>query len=120
MKWSCLHLLYKYVVVEMGSFWVRHYQFTFHWARVNIVILAVVTLLWRQFLHNVLSKRVFTVASQRRIDHYNENYTAYDDTVKPVPNEEEALQYTEQLPLEEEEQQMLLPRFSGKDDTREW
>lgn len=62
----------------------------------------------------------FTVASHHRIDHYNENYTAYDDTVEPVPNEDEALQYTKQLPLEEEEQQMLLPRFSGKDDMREW
>lgn len=62
----------------------------------------------------------FTVASHRCIDHYNENYAAYDDTLEPVPNEEEALQYTEQLPLEEEEQQMLLPRFSGDDDTREW
>ncbi|XP_074624412.1 uncharacterized protein LOC141882364 [Acropora palmata] len=49
------------------------------------------------------------------------DYAAYDDTVEPVPSEEEALQYPEQLPpLEEEEQQTLLPRFSGEDDTREW
>ena len=45
---------------------------------------------------------------------------AYDGTVKPVPTEEEALQYAEQLAQEEEEEQTLLSRFSGEDDTREW
>lgn len=62
----------------------------------------------------------FTVVSDHRIDHYDENYAGYDDTVEPVPNEEEALQYAEQLALEEEEDQTLLARFSGEDDTREW
>ena len=62
----------------------------------------------------------FTVASDHRIDHYDKNYAAYDDTVETVPNEEEALQYVEQLALEEEEEQTSLTRFSGEDDTREW
>lgn len=43
-----------------------------------------------------------------------------DDTVEPVPTDEEALQYAEQLVQEEEEEQTLLSRFSGEDDTREW
>ena len=61
----------------------------------------------------------FTVASDHRIDHYNENYAAYDDNVEPVPNEEEALQCAEQLALEEEEEEeTLLARFSGEDDSR--
>lgn len=45
---------------------------------------------------------------------------AYNGTVEPVPTEEEALQYAEQLAQEEEEEQTLLSRFSGEDDSREW
>ena len=61
----------------------------------------------------------FTVASDHRIDHDEENFAAYVDTIEPVPNEEEAAtQYAEQLSLVEE--QTLLVRFSGEDDAREW
>ena len=62
----------------------------------------------------------FTVASDHHIHLYNDNYAAYDDTVEPVPNEEEALRYAEQLALEEKEEQTLLARFSREEDTREW
>ena len=55
--------------------------------------------------YHSLSLESFTVASDHRIEHYDENY---DDTVEPVPNKEEALQYTEQLALEEEEEQTLV------------
>lgn len=54
------------------------------------------------------------------VDHDAENYAAYDDTVESVPTEEEAMQYAEQLAQEEEEEQTLLARFSGEDDTRQW
>ncbi|KAK2549703.1 hypothetical protein P5673_029831, partial [Acropora cervicornis] len=44
----------------------------------------------------------------------------YDDSVEPVPTEEEAAEYLEQLALEEEEEQTLLSRFSGEEDIRDW
>ncbi|XP_067025620.1 uncharacterized protein [Acropora muricata] len=44
----------------------------------------------------------------------------YDDSVEPVPTEEEAAEYLEQLALEEEEEQTLLSRFSGEEDMRDW
>ena len=44
----------------------------------------------------------------------------YNDTVDPVPTEEEAAEYLAQLALEEEEEQTLLSRFSGEEDIRDW
>ena len=44
----------------------------------------------------------------------------YDDSVEPVPTEEEAAEYLEQLALEEEEEQILLSRFSGEEDIGDW
>ena len=44
----------------------------------------------------------------------------YDYSVEPVPTEEEAAEYLEQLALEEEEEQTLLSRFSGEEDIRDW
>lgn len=44
----------------------------------------------------------------------------YDDSVEPVPTEEEAAVYLEQLALEEEEEQILLSRFSGEEDIGDW
>jgi len=40
----------------------------------------------------------------------------YDDSLEPVPTEEEAAEYLEQLALEEEEEQI----FSGEEDIRNW
>ncbi|XP_078362184.1 P2X purinoceptor 7-like [Oculina patagonica] len=45
---------------------------------------------------------------------------SYDDSVEPVPTEEEAAQYIEQLELEEEEELTLLSRFSGEEDVSDW
>ena len=40
----------------------------------------------------------------------------YDDSVEPVPTEEEATEYLEQLAFEEEKEQI----FSGEQDIRNW
>lgn len=45
---------------------------------------------------------------------------SYDDSVEPVPTEQEAAQYIEQLELEEEEELTLLSRFSGEEDVSDW
>ncbi|XP_068671216.1 uncharacterized protein [Montipora foliosa] len=50
----------------------------------------------------------------------NEEIVNYDDSIEPVPTEEEAAAYLEQLTLEEEEEQTLLSRFSGKNDRTDW
>lgn len=44
----------------------------------------------------------------------------YDDSLEPVPTEEEAAEYLSQLALEEEEEQILLSRFSGEEDIIDW
>ena len=44
----------------------------------------------------------------------------YDDSVEPVPTEEEAAEYLEQLALEEEEEQILLSHFSEEEDIGYW
>ncbi|PFX32641.1 uncharacterized protein LOC111320004 [Stylophora pistillata] len=44
----------------------------------------------------------------------------YDDSVEPVPTEEDAALYLEQLALEEEDEQILLSRFSGEEDIGDW
>lgn len=49
-----------------------------------------------------------------------EEIHSYDDSVEPVPTEEEAAQYMEQLELEEEEERTLLSRFSGEEDVSNW
>ena len=43
----------------------------------------------------------------------------YSDSVEPVPTEEEAAEYLEQLASEEEEGQILLSRFSVEEDNRD-
>ena len=43
----------------------------------------------------------------------------YDDSIEPVPTEEVS-QYLQQLALEEEQEQMLLSRFSGEEDIVNW
>ena len=43
----------------------------------------------------------------------NEEIVKYDDSIEPVPTEQEAAVYLEQLTLEEEEEQTLLSRFSA-------
>ena len=50
----------------------------------------------------------------------NEEIVNYDDSIEPVPTEEEAAAYLEQLTLEEEEEQTLLSRFSGENDRTDW
>ena len=45
---------------------------------------------------------------------------SYDDSVEPVPTEEERADYLEQLALEEDEEQTLLSRFSGEEEIRDW
>lgn len=44
----------------------------------------------------------------------------YDDSVEPVPTQEEVAHYVEQLALEDEEEQTLLSRFSGEENVRDW
>ena len=44
----------------------------------------------------------------------------YDDSVQPIPTEEEAAEYLEPLALEEEEEQILLSRFCGEKDFGDW
>ena len=48
----------------------------------------------------------------------NEEIVNYDYSIEPVPTEEEAAAYLEQLTLEEEEEQTLLSCFSG--DLTDW
>ena len=50
----------------------------------------------------------------------HEEIVNYDDSIEPVPTEEEAAAYLEQLTLEEEEEQTLLSRFSGENDLTDW
>ena len=40
--------------------------------------------------------------------------------MEPVPTEEAAAEYLEQLAFEEEEEQTLLSRFPGEQDIRDW
>ena len=44
----------------------------------------------------------------------------YDDSVEPVPTEEEAAEYLEHLAFKVEEEQILLNRFSGEEDIGDW
>ena len=44
----------------------------------------------------------------------------YDDSIEPVPTEEGAASYLEQLTIEEEEEHTLLSRFSGEKDLADW
>lgn len=44
----------------------------------------------------------------------------YDESLEPVPNEEEAAEYLEQLQEEDDEEQLLLSRFSGEIDVTDW
>ena len=44
----------------------------------------------------------------------------YDESIEPVVNEREAAQHAMQVAEEEEEEQMLLGRFSGEFYVREW
>ena len=48
------------------------------------------------------------------------DFVPYDESVEPVANEEEAAQHAMQVAEEDEEEQMLLSRFSGEVDIREW
>lgn len=73
--------------------------------------------LYTQCPAHLVAKNISLSSENESVDHDEENYAAYDDTVESVPTEEEAMQYAEQ---EEEEEQTLLARFSGEDDTRQW
>ena len=44
----------------------------------------------------------------------------YDDSVEPVPTEEEAAEYLEHRAFKVEEEQILLSRFSGEEDIGDW
>ena len=44
----------------------------------------------------------------------------YDDSVEPVPTEDEAAEYLEHLAFKVEEEQILLSRFSGEEDIGDW
>ena len=44
----------------------------------------------------------------------------YDESMQPVANQNEVAQHAMQVTEEEEEEQMLLSRFSGEFDVREW
>ena len=48
-----------------------------------------------------------------------EDFVPYDGSIEPVANEDEAAQHAMQVAKEEEEQ-MLLSRFSGEVNVREW
>ena len=48
------------------------------------------------------------------------DFVPYDESIEPVGNEEEAAQHAMQVAEEKEEEQMLLSRFSGEVDVREW
>ncbi|XP_074631276.1 uncharacterized protein LOC141889849 isoform X2 [Acropora palmata] len=49
-----------------------------------------------------------------------EDFVPYDESREPVANEDEAAQHAMQVAEEEEEEQMLLSRFCGEVDVREW
>ncbi|XP_068690066.1 uncharacterized protein [Montipora foliosa] len=48
------------------------------------------------------------------------DFQSYDDSAEPIATEEEATQYTEQIAVEEEEEDMLLSRFAGETDLPDW
>ncbi|XP_022791782.1 uncharacterized protein LOC111331022 [Stylophora pistillata] len=64
-------------------------------------------------------RTLVTNSSDVDVKHHAEE-GGYDDSVEPVPTEEEAAVYLEQLALEEEEEQILLSRFSGEEDIGDW
>ena len=49
-----------------------------------------------------------------------EDVERYDDSLEPIATEEEIASYTEQLSIEEEEEEMLWSRFSGEVDVGTW
>ena len=48
------------------------------------------------------------------------DYADYDESLEPVPNEQEAADYCEQLQEKEEREEFLLRRFSGEIDVTDW
>ncbi|KAK3735917.1 hypothetical protein QZH41_009146, partial [Actinostola sp. cb2023] len=50
----------------------------------------------------------------------NEDFLPYDEDLEPIPNEQEAAEYVMEVARENEEEQMLLSRFSGEVDVVDW
>jgi len=50
----------------------------------------------------------------------NEDFLPYDEDLEPIPNEQEAAEYGTEVARENEEEQMLLSRFSGEVDVVDW
>lgn len=48
------------------------------------------------------------------------SFFPYDADIEPIANDEEAVKYAQQLAIEEEEEQVLLSRYSGECDVEEW
>ena len=61
-----------------------------------------------------------SVSESSSNEEVQEEIHSYDDSVEPVPTEQEAVEYFEQLELEEEEELTLLSRFSGEEDVSDW
>ena len=61
----------------------------------------------------------FSDASDNSFVSATGDFVPYDESIEPVANKE-AAQHAMQVAKEEEEEQMLLSRFSGEVDVREW
>ena len=62
----------------------------------------------------------FSHASENSFVSATGDFVPYDQSIEPVANEDEAAQHAMQVAEEEEEEKMLLSRFSGEVDAREW
>ena len=67
-----------------------------------------------------ISESISGSSSNEEVQETSEEIQSYDDSVEPVLTEEEAVQYMEQLELEEAEERTLLSCFSGEEDVSDW
>ena len=59
-------------------------------------------------------------SSQSSYHSANDSVFPYDADIEPLANVEEAAQYAQQVAVEEEEEQILLARYSGEDNVEDW
>ena len=50
----------------------------------------------------------------------NDSFLPYDEEIEPIADDEETAEYARQVAIEDDEEQLLLSRFSGEIDVSDW
>ena len=66
------------------------------------------------------SPRTTSEASEGSFVLASEDFLPFDENVEPIATEQELAEYREQVAQEEEEDEILWSRFSGKEDVENW